>query len=138
MAKVDDIDTTTFDSEPLFLTTKINVNNLSSDVNVYDFQLRDHFLNTKNLYGLQCKCIAHKHNKERCTIIDEPFCVKCKTPAKLIIDYKTLMFHRDILDKKLATCCPHQHSPPCKRCLNCQINLPCIVPGPFECIMSTG
>lgn len=127
-----------FSAEPLFLTHKLQVTNLSTRKNVYDFQLRDHFLNMSNLYVLQCTCPSHKHNKDPCIIVTEPICLKCKTPTKLLIGYQSLMFHENIFTRKLTSCCKHIHRPPCNRCINCQINLPCIVPAQFECTASTG
>lgn len=125
-------------SDPLFLTYKLSVNNLSSNINVYDFQLRDHFLNNSNLYTLQCSCANHKHNKHQCIIVHEPICSKCKSPTKLLISYQATMFHPDMGSKKLTRCCKHLHTPPCMRCINCKTDLPCIIAEPFECDISSG
>lgn len=126
--------------EPLFLTHKLSVNTLSSNINIYDFQLRDHFLNTGNLYTLTCSCTNHKHNKLPCIIIGEPMCPKCHKPTKILLSYQAAMFHSDLGEKKLASCLHHvhTHSPPCERCINCQVSLPCIVVDTFQCDISTG
>lgn len=124
--------------EPLFLTNKFTIEPLSKTKNIYDFQLKDHFLNKSNLNILQCKCSNHKHNKQPCIVITEPICGKCKTPTKPLISFQSLMFHTDLTHKKLTKCCPHVHHPPCNRCINCQIGQPCIVPKSFDCYESTG
>lgn len=124
---------------PLFLTHKLTVNDLSSNINVYDFQLQDHFLNNSNLYTLQCACPTHKHNKQPCVVVNEPVCLKCNRPTKSLLTFQSAMFHNDICKKKISLSdFVHTHTPPCEKCLNCQINLPCIVPAPFECNISTG
>lgn len=124
--------------DPQFLSRKFKIQKSSLNKNVFDFQLQDHFLNKCNLYILQCKCSSHKHCSEPCIIVTDQQCVKCKQATKLLIDYQSLMFHDDLALKKLTTCHAHQHSPPCKRCINCKIGLNCIVPEPFECCASTG
>lgn len=121
---------------PQFLTNKVSIKKLSSVV--YDFQLRDHYLNTSDLSVLRCSCQNHKHNKEQCRIVFEPKCGKCGMMTELLVSYQSTLFHDDLGVKKLTKCCTHVHSPPCKRCLNCNTGLPCIVTQPFECTASTG
>lgn len=123
---------------PHFLTNKVSIRNLSQSKNVYDYQLRDHFLNINTLRCLTCKCPNHKHNKIPCTIVFGPICLKCKKPTSEIISFQSLLFHPELNTKNLLSCCPHTHKPPCRRCINCQTNLPCVVTEPFECVVSTG
>ncbi|ATY70249.1 OrNV gp098-like protein [Tomelloso virus] len=124
--------------KPQFLTNKMKLIPLSATKNVYDFQLPEHFLTKTHLNILQCACLSHKHNKQSCIIVTEPACVKCKTPTKQLISYQSLMYHNNLLKKKLTKCCKHVHSPPCNRCINCQIGQTCIIAEPFECYESTG
>lgn len=125
--------------DPLFLTPKITLNKVRDSKNVWDFQLQQHSLNVSNLYVLQCQCQAtHKHNKIPCIIVNDLQCNNCNQATKLLISFQSLMFHDDLSKKKLATCCTHIHIPPCKRCINCNTNLPCVVSDPFECNVSTG
>jgi hypothetical protein len=124
--------------DPKYLTTKLSIKNLSAQKNVYDFQLRDHFLNTNKLNVLQCSCPNHKHNKEACIIVTEPECPKCSTPTRQLITFQSLLFHEELAQKNLTKCCIHIHEPPCLRCLNCKTGLACIVQEPFECDISTG
>lgn len=124
-------------TSPQFLTNKLKLETLAKNKNVYDFQLKDHFLNKSTLSVLQCNCISHKHNKQPCIIVAEPICPKCKTPTKQLISFQSLMYHTDLMHKKLTKCCHHTHSPPCNRCINCQIGRKCIVPETFDCYEST-
>lgn len=124
--------------KPQFLTNKLTIKPLSKCKNVWDFQLRDHFLTKSDLYILQCNCTSHKHNKSPCIIVTEPFCGKCNLATEKLITFESLMFHDDLGYKKLTKCCRHVHSPPCNRCINCQTGKVCIVPEPFECFESTG
>ena len=135
--------------QPKFLTCKYQISNLNSVLNVYDFQLRDHFLNSNNLYVTTCSCMVHKHNKNRCKIVDTQFCVKCKQPTKFLMSFEMLLAHGpDISTKELFICCKHVHHPPCRRCLYCNIvplnggnddgsssqgEYSCIIKKPFEC-----
>lgn len=127
-----------YDKIPQFLTNKLYIQNLSQCKNLYDFQLRDHFLNTCDINILQCSCSNHKHNKAPCTIVLNPQCMKCKMTTRQLLSYQSFLFHPELMNKKLTRCCTHIHTPPCNRCINCQVNLPCIVTEPFECDVSTG
>lgn len=126
------------DDRPLYLTNKFKITDLSQNTNIYDFQLQDHFRNMKNIYILQCECTNHKHNKKRCNIVEEPMCLKCSKPTKILITYQSLLFHPQIATKKIFQCCTHTHTPPCKICLNCKTFQPCSVTETFECNISTG
>lgn len=120
---------------PQFLSNKVTIKDLVTQV--YDFQLKDHFLNASDLNLLQCECHSHKHNGQ-CRIVYEPHCTKCKRPSKPLISYQSMMFHDDLDRKKLMRCCPHEHEPPCRRCINCTTGLPCIITEKFQCTVSTG
>lgn len=127
--------------QPQFLTTKVSIKNIADKCNVFDYQLRDHFLTMTNLYTLQCTCSNHKHNKMPCIVTTEPLCGKCEKPSKLLLRYESLMFHgTELMKKKLTKCCAHIHKPPCQHCLNCQLGIPCIVSSTsgFQCYASTG
>lgn len=129
--------------KPKFLSYKYQISRLSSGINVHDSQLRAHFLNSTNLYTLQCDCSNHKHNKVRCIISDDRECEKCETPTRLLVPFQSLLFHgHEFLHKELYTCCKHVHRPPCGRCLNCNTYVngerqPCMVKEPFECNFTT-
>lgn len=125
-------------TRPLFLTTKVSVRELSDIFNVCDFQLQDHFINTKNLYVSKCKCINHKHNRRQCRITYEAICRKCNGHNPMLIDYQSLLFHSNLMQKSLYNCCPHVHEPPCRRCLFCKTNRPCIIQNSFECTITSG
>ncbi|AYP97967.1 DiNV CH01M ORF53-like protein [Mauternbach virus] len=124
--------------DPLFLTNKLRIVNISYTKNVYDYQLKDHFLNHETLRELQCNCPSHKHNKMPCTIVTGPICLKCKTPTLEIINFQSFLFHPELATKNPLSCCSHVHEPPCRRCINCQTNMPCVITAPFECWISTG
>jgi len=124
--------------DPHFLTNKLRILNISQSKNVYDYQLKDHFLNHETLRQLQCNCANHKHNKMPCTIVTGPICLKCKTPTSEVINFQSFLFHPELATKHLLSCCTHVHEPPCRRCINCQTNMPCVVTTPFECSVSTG
>ncbi|AQN78614.1 ACH96228.1 unknown protein [Kallithea virus] len=124
--------------QPHFLTNKLCIQNISQRKNVYDYQLRDHFLNIETLRQLNCSCPNHKHNKLPCTIVTGPICTKCKTPTSEVISFQSTLFHPELTSKNLLSCCTHIHTPPCRRCINCQTSLPCVVTEPFECSVSTG
>lgn len=130
-------------STPLFLTQKYKIEQLSSEYNIYDFQLRDHLLTTENLYLSDCKCY-HTHNKRRCRIVTTPFCRKCKVSHTKWVDFKSLLFHRNVDKFRLAKCCTHIHEPPCGVCLSCNVyqadadSTPgCSIQYPFECVYTT-
>ena len=126
--------------KPLFLTQKYTINKVSTNINIYDFQLRDHFLNTSNLYTLMCNCpTRHKHLKKDCAIVFDKECLKCKTPTELLITFKSLLYHTEEIEESLNIykCCKHTHQPPCYKCINCKTGLDCIIMGPFECDIST-
>lgn len=134
--------------DPQFLTSKMRIRHLANtgtdtdssncSSSIYDFQLRDHFLNASNLNVLQCDCTNHKHNKEPCRIVYEPICNKCKTPTRLLTTFQSLLFHPKLATQALTKCCSHEHNPPCERCINCKTFQPCIVTEKFECSTSTG
>lgn len=130
--------------EPHFFTHKFKITKTSQTKNIHQVQLQDHFRTKSNLYVLECDCTGHKHTglnskKEPCIIVTDPACAKCEWPTRLLISYKSLMFHADeVAVKKLTKCCLHTHSPPCNKCINCKINIPCIIPEPFDCYASTG
>jgi hypothetical protein len=124
-------------TQPLFLTNKLVINELSADVNIHDYQLRDHFLNLNNLYAVECKCLRQKHYGKPCRIIHEPTCSRCKRPAQLLVSFQALLFHGDMIDNKLTYGQPHYHEPPCHRCINCRTLQVCVVPQRFECNIST-
>lgn len=130
--------------EPQFLTCKYKLSGL---IRVYDYQLRYHFLNLNNLYVTTCACSTHRHNKKSCKIVDTLSCAKCKRPTNLLINFETLLMHGpDFTNKEIYTCCPHTHTPPCGRCLYCNIvpttgstinNYPCVIKSPFECLFTS-
>lgn len=124
--------------DPLFLTCKLKVHNLADVHNVYDFQLKDHFVNMRNLYISECECKLHKHNKKKCRIVHDVTCNICKRPNILLIDYQGLLFHPDMSNNNLQICCTHIHKPPCGRCINCTTNKRCLIPEAFECDKTTG
>lgn len=140
-------------TSPLWLTYKYRVDRLSKSNNVYDFQLRTHFLHNGNLYALRCQCPNHKHNKQRCTISDDRECPKCGTPTALLVTYQSLLYHGpSLLTNNAYACCTHVHRPRCERCSNCRSfvvgvgeqdvqirrRMPCSVPEDFECNLVTG
>lgn len=126
--------------QPRFLTCKYRLTGL---IHVYDYQLRYHFLNLNNIYTTVCSCITHRHNKLPCKIVDSRVCPKCQTPTKLLITFEILLAHGpDFINKEIYTCCQHVHTPPCRRCLQCNtipvdptpINqYPCAIKSPFTC-----
>lgn len=123
--------------QPLFLTNKISIVELSSDINVHDYQLRDHFLNTNSLFKAKCTCMRQKHYGRPCIIVHQPVCARCKKPTELLVPFQAALFHPDIADKQLTICCKHIHRPPCNRCINCKTMIKCIIDTPYECNIST-
>lgn len=127
--------------KPLFYSHKVSISAL--DLNIYDYQLRDHLTTTSNVYIASCNC-PHKHNTKSCIYRNSLYCIKpkCKKksiPNKLFLEQKHLLYHKDLLNYKLATClnCKHIHSPPCNVCLGCKIGEGCVVTQPFECNLHT-
>ncbi|KAI5630617.1 lef-9 [Venturia canescens] len=123
-------------AKPLFLTHKIRIDRLSKRYNVHDFQLRDHLLTAQDIYTSRCKCV-HTHNKKRCPFVTVAFCEKCQVANRRFINYRSLLFHRDIQHCHLYECCVHIHEPPCNRCLGCKTRHTCLVQQPFECTFTT-
>lgn len=124
--------------QPLFLTNKLNINELGRDVNVHDYQLRDHFINMNNLYELLCECTRQKHCGRPCAIVHEPKCMKCGRETRLLVPYTSLLFHGDMETKKLTYSEEgHIHKPPCRRCCNCKTGLECCIRESFTCHIST-
>nr|AHW98254.1 OrNV_gp098-like protein [Nilaparvata lugens endogenous nudivirus] len=134
--------------DAMFLTSKISIQPLSEYLTVYDFQLRDHLRTTRNIYLKNTKCTcSHSHNKIACPFTETSYCQKCSTSNRLCLDYKSLLFHQNLENFKLSTCCVHVHTPPCGVCINCRTQplnysqstaLPrCIVQEPFECVHTT-
>lgn len=124
-------------TEPLFLTNKLKIRPLGSTGAVHDFQLREHFVGTENLYTLVCGCTSHKHGDQPCRIVTTTTCGKCATPTASLIGYQELLFHPQLSEKLMARCCRHTHTPPCGRCPNCSVGTTCVVTEPFECDITT-
>lgn len=123
-------------SVPLFLTNKISICPL--EYQVYDFQLRDHFLSTEDIFLRNCSCTNHTHGKEPCFISNDRVCKKCNTPFGTLVRYQSLMFHRKALETcRVFQCCVHKHDPPCRECVNCKTGAPCIVREPYYCSLTT-
>ena len=126
---------------PNFATYKYHITNLNTVINVHDFQLRDHFLNSRNLYVNGCACNTHKHNKRSCVLADDAVCAKCGNANRLFVSFQSLLAHgSELMHRQLHSCCKHLHKPPCGRCLNCQLLPPskCIITDTFECDLLTG
>lgn len=129
-----------YEGGPLFPTVKIKIKQLSDVRNVRDYQLKEHFITMSNLYQLQCEC-THPHSKVNCRITNEVTCPKCDKPTKMLISFQALMFHPNLMEKKMFSCtCFHVHYPPCNNCINCNLldGTQCIVTTPFECNLTTG
>lgn len=132
--------------EPSFLTYKYRIENLRNMINIFDFQLRDHFFNTHNLYVSRCGCVAHKHNKRRCVVTEDRACPSCGRSTRLLVDYRNVIYHGERLreTKQLCTCCAHRHEPPCGRCINCRTYSyengapvpPCVINSAFDCTVT--
>ncbi|CAH0393254.1 unnamed protein product [Bemisia tabaci] len=127
------------DCKPLFLTHKVNLRPLSGLLEVFDFQLRDHALNTDNLRSLQCKC-HHFHKKKPCYLTNEELCPRCSKPTKFLVNHSALLFHPNTAKSGFITRCPHHfhtHAPPCHRCIGCRVKGQCTVQSSFQCNIST-
>lgn len=123
--------------KPLFLTHKVRVRPLN--LIIYDYQLRDHLINTKGLFISECKC-QHSHSKMQCPFRISNYCEKCNKFNQSFFDFHHLLYHHSSEHKALYqfTCgCRHTHRPPCNRCLNCRTGLQCIVHFEFECNFTT-
>lgn len=118
---------------PLFYVPKISLEPLYT---LYDYQLRDHLLETNDIKVLQCTCV-HSHNREKCQFTTSDECAKCKTPTRQFLSYTALYFHTDLDSLRLFQCCSHTHTPPCQRCFGCKTNGKCIIAQPFECTYTT-
>lgn len=121
---------------PLFLTNKIHIRPL--EYQVYDFQLRDHFLSGEDIFLRKCSCTNHTHGKEPCFVSNDRACKKCNVPFGTLVRYQSLMFHRKALETcRVFECCEHRHDPPCRECVNCKTGLRCIVREPYYCTLTT-
>lgn len=120
--------------DPLFLTYKYCIRNL--DIKIYDFQLRHHLINMNDIYKCNnCQC-KHTHRRIKCVFRWDAHCNKCNEFNDLLMDYKSLMFHQELLmDNSIYRCenCTHEHEPACKVCLNCNLGNKCIVENKFFC-----
>lgn len=123
-------------STPLFLTNKLQIRQL--EYRVFDFQLRDHFLSTEDIFLRKCSCYNHTHNKAACSLSNDRSCKKCNVPFELLIRHQSLMFHRKALETcRLFQCCVHRHDPPCRECVNCRIGNACVVKESYYCPFTT-
>ncbi|XP_025200469.1 uncharacterized protein LOC112598284 [Melanaphis sacchari] len=121
---------------PLFLTNKIKIQPLEHQV--YDFQLRDHFLSTEDVFFRKCLCGKHAHRKVPCFVSNDRECKKCGTAFELLIRHQSLLFHRKTLETcRVFRCCVHKHDPPCSECINCKTGSPCVVKDPYYCDLTT-
>lgn len=126
---------TTASLKPLFLTHKVRVSTLPFVL--YDFHLRDHLVNTENIYWFTCNC-KHSHSRVPCPFTSSERCTRCQTVLPLYCNYRSMLYH-NVEDFKLFTCeCVHIHKPPCGRCLGCKTTETCIIPKEFECNYTTG
>lgn len=123
--------------DPPFLTNKLTIEPLGETRTVHDYQLREHFVTTENLYTLRCACSSHKHQQPCIVVMGQTTCPKCGTPTQPLIEYQALLFHPQLSVRRLGRCCRHIHEPPCHRCPNCSIGQACMVKGPFECDVTT-
>lgn len=123
--------------EPLFLTHKIRIKDL--DIVLYDFQIRDHIINTQGIFEIKCNC-QHSHNKITCPFRSISLCKKCDISNKFILDFQYLLFHPELLSFEsifqFKCGCFHEHKPPCGQCLNCKTNQKCIILNKFKCNIS--
>uniref|UniRef100_A0A0C9RKE6 FtsK_0 protein n=1 Tax=Fopius arisanus TaxID=64838 RepID=A0A0C9RKE6_9HYME len=109
---------------PKFMTAKYSITKIDTLFNVFDYELRYHALNRKNLYLIdKCSHNLHKHNNNFCYLTTENLCPVCKVPNRLIINYENLLCHSaELLNAKelyRLTCCTHIHTRPCRVCLLC-------------------
>lgn len=122
---------------PLFLTNKIQIRSL--EYQIHDFQLRDHFLSTEDIFLRNCLCSNHTHCKIPCFVSNDRECRKCGTVFELLVRHQSLLFHRKALETcRVFRCCVHRHDPPCLGCVNCKIGSPCVVKDPYYCDLTTG
>lgn len=106
------------------MTAKYSITKIDTLFNVYDYELRHHALNRKNLYLIdKCTHNLHKHNRDFCYLSTESVCRVCEAPNRLLINYENLLCHSGELAnaKELyrLTCCTHTHNRPCRVCLLC-------------------
>lgn len=101
---------------------------------IYDYELKDHLLEVNDIRIYRCSC-SHAHNKNKCKLTTLVNCDKCNVPTQIFIDFRSLLYHRDLKIFKLYKCvnCSHSHTPPCGFCLECKIGKNCIVSESFEC-----
>jgi len=130
--------------KPLFLTTKYAI--LPLQLNIFDFQLRDHYRKVNDLYCRTCECSNHLHKKQKCVLTSKPSCPRCGAATSVYLPYYVDLFHRDVLalganqELSLFRCTKqhyHTHTPPCEECIGCKTNSVCVVPGPIECVYAT-
>lgn len=119
---------------PKFLTNKMKLSNL---FDIYDYQLIAHLVMNDNIFGPNCECF-HNHAKIKCNLNNESKCSKCKSNNNLFLEKEVFYFHPEFFKKdsnniNLFKCCEHVHYPPCGNCLNCKIDMKCIVQNPFVC-----
>lgn len=82
--------------QPIFPTHKLKIIPLREEFAIYSFQLEAHLRETGNIYSQNsCNCITpHVHYTQPCRLVsNQPACLKCGCPNKLIIDYKSQLFH---------------------------------------------
>lgn len=121
---------------PLFLTNKIQIRSL--EYQIYDFQLRDHFISTEDIFLRTCSCSNHTHGKISCFVSNDRECKKCGTVFELLVRYQALMFHRKALENcRVFRCCAHRHDPPCRECINCKTGGVCVIKEPYYCTLTT-
>lgn len=112
------------DVTPKFMTAKYSITKIDQLFNIYDYELRYHALNRKNLYVIdKCNHNLHKHNRDYCYLSNEAICKTCQSPNRLIVNHENLLCHSNDLtnSKELykLNCCTHVHAKPCKICLSC-------------------
>jgi len=123
--------------DPLFLTYKLKISNVYS---IYDYQLREHLRVINSIYMTTKKCCEkHKHNNEFCYLTTNKICPNSDELHSLVIDFKSLSYHKDLDHLFLYTteCDVHTHKPPCNNCINCISRKSCIVQLPISCNLTT-
>lgn len=106
------------------MTAKYSITKIDSLFNIFDYELRYHALNKKNLYIVdKCSHNLHKHNRDFCYLSNDALCKVCEKPNKLLINYENLLCHSaELLNAKelyKSMCCSHIHTRPCRLCLLC-------------------
>lgn len=109
---------------PKFMTAKYSITKIDTLFNVYDYELRHHALNRKNIYLIdKCTHNLHKHNRDFCYLSTEAVCRVCEAPNRLVINYENLLCHSaELVNAKelyRLTCCTHTHARPCRVCILC-------------------